>query len=50
MADVLTFSNKTTIDTKAKVKLKEFYFHAFANALDVACYSMDTHYNLWEDK
>ncbi|NTS44001.1 hypothetical protein HRG84_24190 [Flavisolibacter sp. BT320] len=35
MADVLTFSNKTTIDTKAKVKLKEFYFHAFANALNV---------------
>jgi hypothetical protein len=32
MADVLTFSGKSLMNDKAKVKLRNTYFPAFANA------------------
>jgi hypothetical protein len=36
MAEVLPFNFKSSITTKAEIKLKEHECHAFANALDVS--------------
>jgi hypothetical protein len=41
LTEVLIFSSKSLFNHKAKVRLKEFYCHAFLNAFNVAHHSLE---------